>query len=131
MTTFQRYVRAYKKKASRIEIREIVLSTPAGKKASSACHALQSARIAPRPRSMCTAGLHVSDYLLFCRKALVRRERLAKVRKFDKHTYTYTYIRCWPIGLFSFLHWGGESLFGDSGIGLIVFCVSVKYFNGF
>ena len=55
----------------------------------SARHALQSAWIAPRPKPMCPAGLHVCDYLLFCRKVLVRREKLAKVRKFDKHTYTY------------------------------------------
>ena len=53
-------------------------------------HALQSARIAPRPRPMCPAGVHVSEYFLrFCRKALVRREKLSKVRKFYKHTYSY------------------------------------------
>ena len=38
---------------------------------------------------MCPAGLHVSEYLLFCRKVLVQREKLAKVRKIDKLTYTY------------------------------------------
>ena len=76
-------------KASRTETREIVLSTPAGKKTLGACHALQSARIAPRPTPMCPAGLPVSVYLLFCLKVLVQREKLAKVRKFDKYTYTY------------------------------------------
>ena len=67
-------------KASRIETREIVLSTPAGKKTLSACHALQSARIAPRPRPMCPAGLPVSEYLVFCR---VRTKR--KVGKSTKN----------------------------------------------
>ena len=38
---------------------------------------------------MCPAGLHVSEYSVFRRKVLVRREKLAKVRKFDKHTSTY------------------------------------------
>ena len=63
---------------------------PPGKKTLSARHELQSARMAPRPRPMCSAGLHVSVYLLFCRKVLVRREKLAKVRKIDKPTYTYS-----------------------------------------
>ena len=58
------------------------------KKLVSACHALQSTRIAPRPRPMCPAGLHVSEYVQFCRKsARTKREKLAKVRKFNKHTY--------------------------------------------
>ena len=48
-------------KASRIETREIVLSTPAGIKPLGARHALQSPRIAPRPRPMCPAGLHMSE----------------------------------------------------------------------
>ena len=53
---------------------------------------------AERPRPMCPAGLHVSERLLFCRKVLVRREKLAKVRNFDKHnTYTYIYRSLWMI----------------------------------
>ena len=55
----------------------------------SARHALQSARIAPRTPQTCSTGLSVSKYMAFCRKVLVRREKLAKVRKIDKHTYTY------------------------------------------
>ena len=71
--------------ASRTETREIVLSTLSGKKKNvSARHALQSARMAPRPIPMCPAGLHVSEYLLFCRKGLVPRGKLAKARKLDK-----------------------------------------------
>ena len=62
---------------------------PPENKPLSACHALQSVRIVPRPRPMCPAGLHVPEILVFCRKVLVRREKLATVRKFDKHTYTY------------------------------------------
>ena len=65
---------------------------PPGKKTLSARHALQSARIAPRPGAMCPPGLPVSEYLMFCRKVLARREKLIKVRKFDKHTYTYTWL---------------------------------------
>ena len=38
---------------------------------------------------MCPAGLHVSEYLVFCRKVLVRKKKLAKVRTIDRHTYTY------------------------------------------
>ena len=68
--------------------REIGLSTPAGKKTSSARHASHRARIEPKPRPMCPAGLAVSGYLAFCRKVLVRREKLRKVRKFHKHNYT-------------------------------------------
>ena len=30
---------------------------------------------------------------MFCRKVLVRREKLAKVRKFDKYSYTYVRVR--------------------------------------
>ena len=77
------------KKASRRETREIGLSTPAGKKTSSARHASHRARIEPKPRPMCPAGPPVSGYLAFCRKALARREKLRKVRKFHKHNYTY------------------------------------------
>ena len=60
---------------------------PPEKKTSSARQALQSARIAPGPRSTYPAGLPVSEYLVVCRKVLVRRETLAKVPKIDKHTY--------------------------------------------
>ena len=66
---------------------------PPGKKLLSARHALQSARIAPKPRPRSPAGLPVSEYLVFCRKVLVRREKLPKVRKIDKHTYTYIYCQ--------------------------------------
>ena len=62
---------------------------PSEKKRLSARHALQSARIAPRPGPMCPAGLPVSEYLVFGRRVLVRREKLVTVRKFDRHTYTY------------------------------------------
>ena len=44
-------------------------------------------------QSMCPAGLHVSEYLLFCRKVLVlvRREKVGKkYENLTKHTYTYT-----------------------------------------
>ena len=75
-------------KASRAEIKDFVLSTPAGKIPLSACHALQSVRVAPRPRPMGPAGLRMPEYSVFRRKVLVRREKLAKVRRFDKHTYT-------------------------------------------
>ena len=71
-------------KASRTETREIVLSTPAGKKTLSARRAVRSAWIAPRPRPMCPVGFNVSEYSRFCRKVLVRTEKLAKVRKIDK-----------------------------------------------
>ena len=40
------------------------------------------------PTPMSPAGLPVSGYLAFGRKVLVRREKLGKVRKFHKHTYT-------------------------------------------
>ena len=66
---------------------------PPEKKKLTARHALQSARIAPRPRPMCLAGFLVSEYLMFRRKVLLQREKLAKVRKFDEHTYIiYKYI---------------------------------------
>ena len=53
------------------------------KKAFSACHALQSARMAPKPRPKCPDGLPVSTFLAVCLKLLVRR------RKNDKHNLAY------------------------------------------
>ena len=47
-------------KASRTETREIVLSTPAEKKSLRACHALQSARVAPAPRPVYPVRVPVS-----------------------------------------------------------------------
>ena len=76
-------------KASRIETKEIVLSSPAEKKTLSACHALQSAWIAPRPGPMCPAGLRVPENLMWAEKRFARREKLSKLRKFDQHTYIY------------------------------------------
>ena len=49
-------------KAPRIETKEIVSSTPAGKKTLSARHVLQKARIAPRSGPMCPSGIPVSEY---------------------------------------------------------------------
>ena len=46
--------------------REMLVSTPAGAKPLSAYHALQSARIVPRPRPKCPDGLPVSTSLAFC-----------------------------------------------------------------
>ena len=70
--------------------REIVLSTPAEKKSLSACHALRSARIAPRPRPQRPDGLPVSTFLAFCQKVLARVDMFENKRKSDKHNCTYT-----------------------------------------
>ena len=48
------------------------------------CHALQSARIAPRPRPKCPDGLPVSTSLAFCLKVLERRDMFQSRRKNDK-----------------------------------------------
>ena len=73
--------------ASRTETREIVLSTPPAGKKKLRAPATRSRVHGWRrdlDRPMCPAGLHVSECLPFCRKVLVvRREKLAKVRKID------------------------------------------------
>ena len=74
-------------KAYRTETREIVLFTPAGKTTLSACHALQSAQIAPRPRPMCPGGLPVSEYSVFCREVLEKSWQQHEKLK------TYVYIQ--------------------------------------
>ena len=75
------------KKASRIETREIVLYTPAGKKTLSARS--PEIRIAPRPRPMCPGGRPVSDHFVFRRKVPCTKRKVGKSAKTDKHTYTY------------------------------------------
>ena len=81
-------VRTYKITPFVLEPRKSSNPLPPGRKKLSACHALQSARIAPRARPMSPAGLPVLGYFAFCRKTLVRREKLEKVRKIRKHTHT-------------------------------------------
>ena len=53
----------------------------------SACHPLQSARIAPKPPPQCLDSLPVS-FSVFCRKVLVRRDMFEK-----GHSYTYSMYR--------------------------------------
>ena len=57
---------------------------PLENKTLSACHALRSARIAPRPRPKCPDGLPVSMSLAFCLKVLVLRDTFENRRKHDK-----------------------------------------------
>ena len=47
---------------------------PRGKKKMSARHALNTARIAPRPRPPCPDGLPLQKPFAFAQKALVRRD---------------------------------------------------------
>ena len=54
---------------------------PPPEKTLSACHALQSVRIAPGPRPMYPPGLHAPEYLVFHGKVLVRREQNGKSTK--------------------------------------------------
>ena len=82
----KKIVRTYENKSDLMQKpREMLLSTPAGKKTLSACHALQSARIAPRPRPQSPDGLPVSTFLAFCLEVLVRRYVFENRRKNDKH----------------------------------------------
>ena len=71
------------------ETREIVISTPAGKKALRARHASYSARIELKPRPQVPDGPPVSTYLAFWLKVLVRRDIILNRRKNHKYTYTY------------------------------------------
>ena len=86
-------------KASRIETREIVLSPPAGKRTLSACHALQSARIAPRPGPTCPPGLHFPEHWMFCRRVLCTKRKVGKSTKilqsyvYIYHLSLYIYVR--------------------------------------
>ena len=57
-----------------------------GKKTWSACHALQSARIAPRPRPTYPDGLPVSTSVACCLKVLIRRDMLENGRKLTNIT---------------------------------------------
>ena len=76
---FYRYVR--EKSASYRETREIVLSTPVGKKLR-ARHASYSARIELKPRPQVPDGLPMSTYLAFWLKVVVRRDNFENRRKF-------------------------------------------------
>ena len=69
------------------EMREIALSTPAGKKTLSACHESYSARIELKPRPHVPDGFPVSSDLAFWLKVRVRRDMIENRRKFHKHTY--------------------------------------------
>ena len=62
------------------------------KKKMSACHVLQRARIAPRPRPKCPNGLPVSTFLAFYLKVFIRTDMFENKRKNDKHHCT-CYIR--------------------------------------
>ena len=61
--------------------REIVSSPPAGICFLRVCHALQSARIAPRPRPQSPDGNPVSTSIGFCGKVLVRRDVRKQTKK--------------------------------------------------
>ena len=85
-TIFYRYVRT--EQASYSEpLPEMVLSTPAGKKTSSARQASYSARIELKPRPQVPDGLPASTYLAFWLKVLVRTDTIQNRRNFHKYTY--------------------------------------------
>ena len=86
----RRIVRTYENKIrSHAEIPGNPLIHSRRKKTLSACHALQSALIAPRPRPQCPDGLPVWNSLVICRKVLERRDMFENRRKNDNYNYTY------------------------------------------
>ena len=72
---------------SRTETKEIVLSTPAGKKNFEGLPRAPECTDRARPSTIVSGRASLVDYLAFRQKVLLRRDTFEKVREFHKHNF--------------------------------------------